>query len=296
MVSFVVQEIAGQPDAWRRAAELATDPAVVTVLPKPGERVAVVGCGTSLYMAQCFARLREDAGAGETDAVAASEFPERRRYDRVVALTRSGTTTEVRRVLTSLRGSVPTVVVTAVPDSPVVDEADDAVLLDFADEQSVVQTRFATTALALWRAWLGEDLSGVIDQASTTLAEGPPAATVTSEQFTFLGSGWSVGIANEAALKLREAAQAWTEAYPAMEFRHGPISVIDERSTVWVFGPAPEGLLSDLEVTGGTVVHADLDPMAHLVAAQQLAVAVADRRGLDPDRPRNLTRSIVLPA
>lgn len=36
------------------------------------------------------------------------------------------------------------------------------------------------------------------------------------------------------------------------------------------------------------------DPLVDLVRAQRLAVALAGRRGLDPDRPRNLTRSIVL--
>ncbi|SHG14247.1 Fructoselysine-6-P-deglycase FrlB with duplicated sugar isomerase (SIS) domain [Jatrophihabitans endophyticus] len=295
-MSHVSAEIADQPGCWRRAAELATTDEVVHVLPKPGERVAVVGCGTSLYMAQCFAVLRETAGQGETDAFPASEFPTGRTYDRVVALTRSGTTTEVRRLLTGLAGSTPTVVVTAVPDAPVVTEADTAVVIDFADEESVVQTRFATTALALWRAFLGEDLDPVIAAAEQVLAEGAPPAAVASEQFTFLATGWATGLANEAGLKLREAAQAWTEAYPAMEFRHGPISVIDDRSTVWVLGAPPVGLLDDLAVTHANVVTGHRDPMAQLIGAQLVAVAVAERKGLDPDRPRNLTRSIVLPA
>ncbi|MFD0535501.1 hypothetical protein ACFQY7_18870 [Actinomadura luteofluorescens] len=64
--------------------------------------MAVVGCGTSLYMAQAYAALREGAGHGETDAFAASEMPPGRRYDRVLALTRSGTTTEVLAVLDRL--------------------------------------------------------------------------------------------------------------------------------------------------------------------------------------------------
>ena len=42
--------------------------------------------------------------------------------------------------------------------SPLVDLADTVIGLPFADEQSVVQTRFATTALALFRASLGENL------------------------------------------------------------------------------------------------------------------------------------------
>jgi len=72
----------------------------------------------------------------------------------VVALTRSGTTTEVLRLLGTLRnGTGPrTVAITADPDTPVVELADHRVVLGFADEKSIVQTRFATPSLALLRA------------------------------------------------------------------------------------------------------------------------------------------------
>jgi fructoselysine-6-P-deglycase FrlB-like protein len=42
------------------------------------------------------------------------------------------------------------------------------------------------------------------------------------------------------------------------------------------------------------VVHHDHHPLASLVLAQRFAVALAESRGLDPDRPRNLARSVVL--
>src|SRR6202046_3730245 len=105
------QEIASQPDCWRRAAAVAGD--VAGLLPAPGERVAVVGCGTSWFIAQSYAAAREQSGHGETDAFAASEMPFGRRYDRVVALSRSGTTTEILRLLDRLRGPVRTVAIPA---------------------------------------------------------------------------------------------------------------------------------------------------------------------------------------
>lgn len=290
----VAAEIASQPHVWAQAADLATTADVQEALPQRGERVALVGCGTSLYMARCCAVLRESAGHGDTDAFPASEYPAARHYDRVIALTRSGTTTEVLRRLERLAGT-PTTVITTDRDHPVVGLATRAILLDFADEQSVVQTRFATAILALWRSWLGQDLTDARRDATNLLATAGDPELANAEQFTFLGSGWTVGLADEAALKLRESAQAWTESYPAMEFRHGPISVVDERSLVWVFGSIPDGLAGDVAATGARLVHrADLDPLAQLVEAQRLAVAVAQRRGLDPDRPRHLTRSIVL--
>lgn len=285
-------EITSQPECWLRAAEVAAERAAA--LPRTGERVAVVGCGTSWFMAQAYAARREAAGLGETDAFAASELPAGRGYHRLLAITRSGTTTEVLELLRGLPPAIPSVVVTGVADSPVVPLAGDVVVLDFADEESVVQTRFATTALALLRAHLGEDLTGAVADARRAV-DGPlPLPADGTEQVTFLGRGWTVGLANEAALKCREAATFWTESYPAMEYRHGPISITGPRRAAWLFGTAPDGLAGQVAATGGAFVTSDLDPMADLIRAQRFALAVAAHRGLDPDHPRHLTRSVIL--
>jgi fructoselysine-6-P-deglycase FrlB-like protein len=289
MPSFVTAELADQPRSWERAAALA---ASAPGLPEPGERVAVVGCGTSWFMAQAYAGLREASGAGETDAFTASELPAGREYDRILALTRSGTTTEVLDVLAA--ATAPTTVITGVADSPASALAGTAVVLDFADERSVVQTRFATTTLVLLRAHLGEDLSQAIADAETAVASSLPDGVVDRAQFTFLGAGWTTGVAAEAALKMREAALAWSESYPAMDYRHGPIAITDEQSAVWMFGQAPAGLAEQVGATGGMWVQQDLDPLASLIQAQRLALELAAARGLDPDTPRHLTRSVIL--
>ncbi|MFE2463248.1 SIS domain-containing protein [Streptomyces sp. NPDC059402] len=291
-MTYVEDELNSQPECWTRAAgEAARHTAA---LPAAGERVAIVGCGTSYFMAQSAAALREDAGLGETDAFAASEFPRGRAYDRVVALTRSGTTTEVLELLTELKGRTRTVALTADPETPVMSAADDVVVLDFADERSVVQTRFATTALTLLRAHLGLHSDAVVADARAALATELPEGLVERTQFTFLGRGWTVGLANEAGLKMREASLSWTEAYPAMEYRHGPISISTAGTATWMFGEAPDGLAEQVRDTGAMWVPGELDPLAELVRAQRLAVAVAAARGLDPDRPRHLTRSVIL--
>src|SRR3978361_2557530 len=96
----VIAEIESQLAAGRRAAAML--PTVSAALPQRGERVAVIGCGTSWFMAEAYASLREDAGLGETDFYTASRLPTTRSYDRVLAISRSGTTTEV---LDALAGS-----------------------------------------------------------------------------------------------------------------------------------------------------------------------------------------------
>ncbi|MFI1192851.1 SIS domain-containing protein [Micromonospora sp. NPDC020750] len=308
-MAFVHAEIASQPDCWREAALLA--PTVTEHLPRPGERVAIVGCGTSWFMATAYAGLREAAGHGETDAFQASEFPPGRRYDRLIAITRSGTTTEVLELLAALRGQLPTTVIVGDPGSPAVEFASAAITMPFADERSVVQTRFATTALALLRAHLGHNLAALSADAEVTVRAPLPIDPAQVEQVTFLGRGWTVGLAQEAALKCRETATFWAEAYPAMDYRHGPISIAAPGRLVWAFGDIPEGLAEDVAATGAAFVHSrthgchtvltswaagrtPVDPMADLILAQRFAVALATSRGLDPDAPRHLTRSVVL--
>ena len=126
--TFVDAEIASQPQVWRQVGALAAS--VSADLPRPGERVAVVGCGTSWFIAMSYAVLREQAGQGLTDAFAGSEYPTGRGYDRVVAISRSGTTTEVVDLLRALEG--PTTLLTAVEDSPAAEVAGAVVGLPFA--------------------------------------------------------------------------------------------------------------------------------------------------------------------
>jgi fructoselysine-6-P-deglycase FrlB-like protein len=267
------------------------------LLPAPGERVAVIGCGTSWFMAQSYAAAREAAGHGETDAFAASEMPTGRRYERVLALSRSGTTTEILWLLEALKGSARTVAITGDSASPAATAADAVIAMDFADEQSVVQTRYATSQLCLLLAHLGEDIEPMAAAAHRVLGADLPPELASAQQFTFLGTGWTCGLASEAALKLREAAGLWTEAYPAMEYRHGPAAVTGPGSVVWLFGPAPDGLADEVAAAGGLAwqpSEALETPLAELVRVQRLAAAIARTSGLDPDRPRNLTRSVVL--
>jgi len=294
-MSLIGEEIVSQPACWRQAAALASES--VLALPYAGERVAVLGCGTSWFIAQAYASRRAELhwALGVTDAFTPTELPIERPVDRTVVITRSGTTTEVLRVIERMqREAIFTTVITAVPDSPAAELAGHLITLDFADERSIVQTRFATSALALLRAHLGDDLTAAISDAERALAIPLPHDPGAFDHFVFLGAGWSVGIAHEAALKLRESAQAHTESYPAMEYRHGPISVAGPSSLVWILGSPDPAVAEDVAATGATVRIAELDPMAELVLIHRTAVALAEGRRLDPDHPRHLARSVVL--
>ena len=291
-MSYLTDEIASQPECWSRAIEMASSAGAA--LPATGERVAAIGCGSSLNVARCYAALREAAGQGETDAFPASEVPAARRYDRLLYISRTGTTTEVLDALRRAPRNTLSTAITADPDAPLAREARHVVLLDFADERSVVSSRFITSSIVLLRAQLGTDVRSLPAAAEREVARPLPPELAERAEFTFLGRGWAAAVADEAALKLREASRTWAESYPAMEYRHGPISVSDEITVVWALGEVPFGLLEDARRTGATVIASDADPLAALIGAQRLAAALAERKDIDPDQPRALSRSVIL--
>src|ERR1700744_1042492 len=95
VMTYLETEILNQPASWAAAIARAAD----APLPAPGKRGAVLGCGSSLNVSRAYARLREGAGHGLTDAYPASEFTGTRDYDHMVFISRTGTTSEVLAAL-----------------------------------------------------------------------------------------------------------------------------------------------------------------------------------------------------
>ena len=81
------------------------------------------------------------------------------------------------------------------------------------------------------------------------------------EHFVFLGSGINYGLANEVMLKMKEMSTSVSEAYHFMEFRHGPMSMITDRSLVI-------GLVSDLRKSEESRVLRDM----HALGASTMAL------------------------
>lgn len=286
-------EIASQPECWQRAQRQALS--APAGLPEPGERVLALGCGTSYYVAAAYAWLREQAGHGHTDALIASELPERLRgYDRVVAISRSGTSAELVDAVARLAPELPVTALLGDPRTPVGDLASDIVDLSYADEASVVQTRFPTTSLALLRSHLGdgEPARAALLRAGRIAAAAQPSEPMPG-QLVVLGSGWAAPLAQEAALKCRESAGMWAEAYATGEFRHGPISVIGPASLLWAMTPLSPVLIESINATGARLHLGADEPLAELVRLQRHAVAWAASAGRDADHPPYLTRSVV---
>lgn len=286
-------EISSQPHCWERAQQQGLSE--VPGLPTAGERVLVLGCGTSYYVAATYAWLREQAGHGLTDAIIASELPTRvRAYDRVIAISRSGTSAELIEAVARLAPDVAVTSVLGELGTPLADLSAHVIDLSYADERSVVQTRFPTALLALLRAHLGDSAA---DRDALLLAgRAAVAADVTEpmpRQLVVLASGWAAPLAQEAALKCRESAGMWAEAYATGEFRHGPISVAAPGTLVWAMTPLSPVETGAIEATGARIRHGGSEPLAELVHLQRHAVAWAAGAGRDADQPPHLSRSVV---
>jgi len=286
-------EIASQPDHWIRVAD--ESDGWRDILPADDVEVGVIGCGTSHYMGMAFARLREGAGLPRSEAVVASQLPPRVFGLEIVAISRSGTTTDLLDGLERLRPKSRIVLITAAPNSPAAELAHDVISIEWAAENSIVGTRSATTALAGLRSASGVDIRSVAAEASDHLGRPLPLDPTSFDRFVFLGQGWAEAIAHESALKLREIAGAWSESYSTLEYLHGPISAANDRSVVWVFGDAPPAALEMIRNAGDHVVATQGDAMATIVLVQRLGVELARHNGRDPDNPPHLTASIVLP-
>lgn len=281
-------EIASQPAIWSQV--LSEPSSTLGLLPSVVDNVAVVGCGTSYYMGEVYARHREALGRGATRAVIASELDRLHPGESVLLLSRSGTTRDVLRVAERFRGINRIIGIIGTPSSPLITACDQSVLLDYADEVSTVQTRFATSVLTLLRRSLGHELSEMPGAAMQALEA--PLELTDHDHFVFLGGGAAVGLAAEAALKCLEASGVWAESYAMNEYLHGPVAAADSRSLVWSLSPVPEDVAEVVSQTGATLKRPTFEAQVELVMCQRLALKLARRAGRNPDNPRYLHRSV----
>ena len=142
--------------------------------------------------------------------------------------------------------------------------------------------------------------------------------------FVCLGQGPFYGLACESSLKVMEMSSTYAQSFHTLEFRHGPKSIVSD-ATLITFLLSDENLETEIEVLeemkelgGKTLVVANHLPLraraaadlvveldfdlpelsclgAYVFAGQLVGFYTALRKGLDPDRPTNLSRVVVLP-
>jgi glutamine---fructose-6-phosphate transaminase (isomerizing) len=316
VTSQTKQTIFNQFCYWRKATP-------VEPLAKDRDYV-IIGCGTSYNLAMALAATFTEQGIGAR-AVPAGEWLARRgsyqtdtRSTTVIALSRSGETTEtVRAALESRRTGIPVLGITCATESSLA-AASSSVIRTLTDPaEGIVMTTSASLMLLLGLRLAGITVTGrcfEAAQAMLTSAHQLGAELLRKKsQFVFLGGGALYGIAVEGALKLQEMSLSHTQAFHPLEYRHGPISLIDTRAAVMMlYHPdtceSEAELVAELRSKGATVIGlggpgdvsfetgapASELGLVYLPALQLIGEFVAEDKKLDTTAPRHLTKVVVL--
>ena len=324
------REIREQPAVWARLAE--SDKALELARALDDD-VLLLGSGSSLFAANLGALALRRRGI-RAEALASTEARlDHRAYENriVVAISQSGHSTDVLNALDVLRPKR-IVALTNTTDSPLGARADLAIDIGAGPEIAIPATKSvtATYAILLWAASLmgsdsRRDPSGLLSTARTVddwlvrTSDGeisePGRRIALRSHVVVLGNGYGLAIAQESALKLKEAAYIHAEGFSAGEFRHGSVAmvdpsyavlgIVDEDSFEDVVKPmrdiehveALRFAIGDRTLEGvprlGPIVDKTYDTLAWVVTAQVIALHVARARGIDSDSPRGLTKAIV---
>ncbi len=342
-------EIVSQPEVWEAALKRAETAAAELVARWPMreyQRVLFIGCGSTHYLSLTAASLARGITGASARGLPSSELflfprytlPASGAQSMLWAVSRSGETSETLLALQAFRDHFegPALTVGNYPESALVRECDGAILIPEGQEKSVAQTRSYNSMLLSLEVYFGvaagdrsyvESLGVLPSVAASVLGKyGGPlqemGADATFDTVIFLGSGPLYGIACEGMLKMKEMSLSHSEAYHFMEFRHGPKSIVNERTLIAALlsDSATDyelKVLAEMRALGATVLLVcDRDPGDEkyadvlvtlssglpetaraplcLLPLQLLAYGRSIARGLDPDQPANLSSVIIL--
>ena len=327
------REIHSQTAAWEQALAVAS----AIDLPAAGDygQVIFTGCGSTYYLSLAAAALYQELTGCAARAVPAGELvlnPKISLTDQstlLVAVSRSGTTSETLKAVENFRaGKRGEVVVISNYDETLSQLADLKIVIDRGQEESVAQTRsFASMYVAacilcarmaerenLVTAMgrlpqVGNWVIGHYESFAKEIGE-----NLDLDRFYFLGSGIRHGLAREVNLKMKEMTLTHSEAFHFLEFRHGPMSMVDPRAAVLgLLSDASRShetnVLSEMKTLGGTVIslgeeEADIRfrsgvpesvrAVLYLPALQLMAFYRSLAKGLNPDRPNHLSAVVTL--
>ena len=326
-------EIKSQTEAWAQALDVVR----ASDLPKAGDydNVLFTGCGSTYYLSLTGAAVYQELTGRAARAVPGGELllnSQTVLTDKktlLVAISRSGTTTEtvkaVEKFKADKRGDV--VVITNY-DEVLSKFADVNIVIDKGQEESVAQTRsFASMYVAVTafcaKMARRDDLVDAMKKLPATgnLAIGKYESYAKSlgenlkfDRFYFLGSGILYGLACEVNLKMKEMTLTHSEPFHFLEFRHGPMSMVNENAVVVgmlsdVNRVHEAKVLSEMVEIGGTVAslgesEADVcfesgipeivRGVLYLPVLQLMAFYRSVKKGMNPDRPNNLTAVVKL--
>jgi glucosamine--fructose-6-phosphate aminotransferase (isomerizing) len=332
-----LEEIMSQPEAWLAAlADIEARSSKLEGIRLSGyDEVLFTGCGSTFYLAVAAATLLREQTGVAAKGLPASEIwfyplsaysPQKNTL--LVAVSRSGTTTETVRAVESFKQKATGTVLTlcCYPESELAGLGDFNLVLPSGQERSIAQTRafsvlyLVTVALMqLWSHRESASLSGLAEVCRRLLADRAELARRVGsdtrlERFYFLGSGARYGLACELSLKMKEMTLSHSEPFHFLEFRHGPQSMVDENTLIIGLvseqnASSERAVLAEMKDRGASIlslaeqeadipfqsgVPESLRNVLYLPVIQLMAFERSIAKGLNPDRPHNLTAVVVL--
>jgi len=343
--SVTYHEIYKQPDSFQAINDTLGD--IYKVIDKAFENeydeLIFTGCGTSFYLAQSAAHAFSSYNSIPAKAVPCSElyfFPENFVKDRrvlVLPITRKSYTTEVHMAIDMVRTfpGVKTLAITCDKDSSKYN--DFVILSPDSAEDSVIMTRsftsmvYLSVILAMYKGGKKDEIEAMANYAQAAkelLAKMDAMAKRIVEEnkdlnlFITLGQGVYYGVANECMNKMKEMGIANSEAYYSLEYRHGPMSLVDKNTLILTLANSTTAqydakLLAQMKsygavtaVIGENVSNTmpDVDYRLDLTygyndfqyaaiigfIGQFIGYYIAEKKNIDADTPRNLSQAIVL--
>ncbi|MGA1838874.1 glutamine--fructose-6-phosphate transaminase (isomerizing) [Herbiconiux sp. 11R-BC] len=286
---FMGKEIEEQPETAARiidelAPRIANGSLWAELQLPPFERVAVLGCGTSLNAGRVIANAFGSLGDVPNSSLIASEGQSAIVEPRtlVIALSQSGETADVLRAIDDLDlGTSALVALTNSDHSTLARRADSMLNCNAGPEIGVAATKtfvaqvitgvaMALSALAATRRIDREyarrqvdDLRRIPDLLAHAIAASQKAIPPLIDEirdaqgYLFLGRGSGVVYAAEGALKLKELSYRWAEHYPAGELKHGPLALVEAGTPVVVIDSGDrriESNIAEVSARGGRVI------------------------------------------
>ena len=333
-----IEEIHSQPAAWPAVLQAVNEKAeAVKALWQSGNyaQVLLTGCGSPYYIAQAVAANWREMGLPATAAPASEIWLNPRntylkKPTLLVALSRSGATTEVLRACEAFvgEGAGDVLTISCYPQAPLATLGKTNIVVTSGQEESFAQTRAFTSlylaALACGALFVGDDaqlrdLMKLGEACKRVLQVATPLAqqhgrNAGFDRFYFLGSGERYGLACEMSLKMKEMSLRHSEPFHFMEFRHGPQTMVSQSSLVVGLvsernAEREQAVLADMRELGGTTlaigdagcdvnfasgVREPARNALYVVAGQLLAYEHAINKNLNPDRPHNLNAVVKL--
>lgn len=338
------EEIKSQGNVWEKIIQsnIKKVEPISKYLKNEHDEVIFSGCGSTHYLSMSAAKVWTSITNEFARGIPSSElwlYPNStfsNLKSHYIAISRSGETTETIEALKKFKNKTDNngVVISCYPDSTMVKESEFNLLAPEAQEKSVAQTRSFSSMFIitlLLAAHYAEDshllkkiinLPSIINNLIMRFEEDIKNIIDQNDydQYIFLGSGIYYGLACEIMLKMKEMSLSISEAFNFHEFRHGPMSIITDKTLI--VGLVSESrkkeelkVLSDMQKLGAKTLaivdsanEVDSDyvfelstgfpdtirGVVYLPLGQLLSFYKSISKGLNPDLPKNLARVIII--